>query len=39
MEGEKKGIIDTARNFLKLGIPIEDVIKATGLSKVELTKL
>lgn len=39
MEGERKGIIDTARNFLKLGIPIEDVIKATGLSKVEIANL
>lgn len=39
MEGERKGIIDTVRKCLKLRIPIEDVIKATGLSKVEIANL
>ena len=37
--GKLEGILSTARNLLSLGIPIEDVIKATGLSKAELEKL
>ena len=50
-KGEKRGLekglekgraeakLETARNLLKLGVPIETVIKATGLSKEELVQL
>ena len=34
--GEKKGIMETARNLLSLNIDINDISKATGLSKSEL---
>ena len=37
--GREEGILTTAKNFLSLGIPIEDVIKATGLPRAELESL
>lgn len=37
-EGREEGILITAKNFLKMGIPIDDVIKATGLPRGELEK-
>ena len=33
---EKKTI---AKNLIKLGVPIKDIVKATGLSKKEITML
>ena len=38
-KGEKKAKLETARNFLKLGVPMETVVQATGLSEGELLKL
>ncbi len=46
-EGEKKGIIkgkkereiEIAKNLLSMGLKIENVAKATGLSKAQITKL
>src|SRR5699024_5214522 len=38
-EGAKAEKIEIAKNFLKIGISKEDVIKGTGLSEEELNKL
>ena len=38
-EGEKQGIIMTAKNLLKLNISIADISKATGLSIEEINNL
>ena len=42
-EGEKKGehkkAIETARNFLKMGLSIEQVAQGTGFSVEEIKKL
>ncbi len=38
-QGEKKAKLETARNLLKLGVPMETVVQATGLSEDELTQL
>ena len=38
-EGERKGRINTARNFLNMGIPIEDVMMGTGLTREEIEEL
>lgn len=37
-KGEKKAKLETARNFLKLGVPMETVVQATGLSEEELSQ-
>ena len=37
-DGREEGILTTAKNFLRMGIPIDDVIKATGLPRGELEK-
>ena len=37
--GKKAGIMETAKNFFDLGIDINTISKATGLSKSELKKL
>ena len=36
---EKKGKIDVARNLLSLNIPMEIILKSTGLSLEEIEKL
>ena len=36
MEKEKKNI---AKNLINLGMPIDTIIKATGLSKKEISKM
>ncbi len=38
-KGEKKGKIETAINLLKMGIDIDTIVKATGLSTEEIEKL
>jgi predicted transposase/invertase (TIGR01784 family) len=38
-EGIAEGIKQTAKNFLKMGIPVADVVKATGLSEEQLLAL
>ena len=38
-EGRIEGLLTTAKNLLSMGLHLEDVVKATGLSKEELTKL
>ena len=37
--GLVKGKIEIAKSLIKLGINIDDIIKATGLSKEEIEKL
>ena len=36
IEGLKKGRMEIAKNLLALGLPIETIIKATGLSREEI---
>lgn len=38
-EGEKKGVFKTAKNLLALGLPLETIIQATGLSEDEIKRL
>lgn len=38
-EGERKKAIETATEFKKMGLPIEDIAKGTGLSIEEIEKL
>ena len=38
-EGEKKGRYDIARNLLAMGLPIDSIMQATGLSRDEITSL
>ena len=38
-KGLQKGIRTTAKNFLALGLPIEKIAQATGLSIEEIEKL
>jgi len=38
-EGIAQGILKTARNLKQMGMPVSDIIKATGLSPDEIEKL
>lgn len=38
-EGRAEGILETARNLKQMGIPVNDIARATGLSIVEIEKL
>jgi predicted transposase/invertase (TIGR01784 family) len=38
-QGRKDGILETAKNFKSLGIAIEQITRATGLSYDEIAKL
>ena len=38
-EGRDENRIETARNLLQMNLSIEDIAKATGLSKVEIEAL
>ena len=38
-EGVRNGLLQAAANLLKMGIPIADVVKATGLSEEEVREL
>ena len=37
--GLAEGKIEIAKNLIKLGINVDDIIKATGLSKEEIEKM
>jgi predicted transposase/invertase (TIGR01784 family) len=39
MEGRTEGISDVARNLIKLGVPVEQILSATQLTYVELERL
>jgi len=39
VEGKLEGKLETAKSFKKLGVSIEIIIGATGLSKEEIEKL
>lgn len=39
LEGRMEGYIDMARNLKKLGVPIDIIIKSSGLSEEEIEKL
>lgn len=38
-KGVEQGILKTARNLLDLGIPVEDIVKATGLTEKDIEKI
>jgi predicted transposase YdaD len=38
-KGEKKGRYDIARNLLSMGLSVESIMQATGLSRDEITSL
>ena len=38
-EGSKQNSIEIAKNFLKMGLPIEQIAKGTNLSIEEIKKL
>ena len=38
-EGERVKQLEIAKNLIKLGLNIDDIVKATGLSKEEIEKL
>ena len=38
-EGKEAGIIQVAKNLLQLGLPIEQITQATGLSKEEILRI
>ena len=37
--GERTKQLEIAKNLIKLGINVDDIVKATGLSKEEIEKL
>ena len=39
LEGSRQKAEETAKNFLKMGLPIEQIAKGTGLSIEEIQKL
>ncbi len=38
-KGKKEGILETAKNLKNIGIDIDKIAKATGLTKEEIEKL
>jgi predicted transposase/invertase (TIGR01784 family) len=38
-EGKQEGMREVARNFKKMGIPVEQIARGTGLSVEEIAKL
>ena len=38
-EGRAKGHAEVAKNLLKMGMSVDDIIKATGLKKEEIEQL
>ena len=39
IKGEKSGIMKTAKNLLNMNFSMDDIMKATGLSREEIKKL
>ena len=39
LEGMEKGKVDVARNLKNMGLPIDDIIKATGLTTEDIEAL
>ena len=37
--GKEKALLETAKNLLKYGMPINDIVKNTGLSKQKIKSL
>ena len=37
--GKEKALLETAKNLLKYGMPINDIVKNTGLSKKKIKSL
>ena len=37
--GKEKALLETAKNLLKYGMPINDIVKNTGLSKQKIESL
>ena len=38
-EGREEALLEAARKFLELGVPLSDIAKATGLSEDQVKKL
>ena len=38
-KGERAKQLEIAKNLIKLGLNIDDIVKATGLSKEEIEKM
>ena len=38
-EGKKEATIEMARNLKQLGVPIETIIKSSGLTEAEIAQL
>ena len=38
-EGRRENQLEIAKNLLNMSLPVEDVMKATGLSRKEINKL
>ena len=38
-EGEAKGKLETAKNLQAMGLPLEQIVRATGLSKEDVQRL
>jgi len=38
-KGERAKQLEIAKNLIKLGLNVDDIVKATGLSKEEIEKL
>jgi len=38
-EGARQKALETAKNLVSMGLPIENIVKATGLSKQEVEQL
>ena len=38
-EGERAKQLEIAKNLIKIGLNVDDIVKATGLSKEEIEKL
>ena len=39
VEGKLKGIVEVARNLKKLGVPLDSIIRSTGLTNEEIEQL
>ncbi len=39
IEGKREGILDTARNLLIIGVPVSQIMAATGLTLEQINEL